>query len=115
MLIYLFLWLLVIPQQNIVEDPVYKLGGINITIDCPLRFGSLRKNWSVRWIAIDQHNITINNSEYFIHVDPKYQLVIKNASTKYDRAKFQCRAIGSHYIEDSQFVTLQLFSKWSAE
>jgi len=104
-----------VPQRDTVEDSVHELGGMNVTIDCPLQFGSLRQNYSVQWIVKDRNDIMISSSGYLTRMEPKYQLVIKNASTKYDRAKFQCRAIRSHDITDSQFVTLQLFRKWSAE
>jgi len=109
------LFYIVVPQRSTVEDPVHKLGDVNVPIDCPLRFGSLRQDWSIQWIAKDRNDIMINSSEYLTRMEPKYQLFIKKASTKYDRAKFQCRAIRPHYTKDSQFVTLVLFRKWLAE
>ena len=93
------------------------LEGINVTIDCPLRFGRLREEWNVEWTVRDRHDITNSfpRSGYFFQSSPKFQLVIKNASIDYEGARFQCRGIlpvGSQSVSDrSQVVQLNLFRK----
>ena len=101
----------VVPQQSNTSEIVHELGSTNVTIDCPLQFGSLRKNWSVEWIAVDSNDNTLPSSGYFTVTEPKYQLVIKNISVNYKGANFRCQAILGHTIEDSQLVTLNLFRK----
>ena len=91
---------------------IQSLGGINVTIDCPLRFGNLRNEWDVVWTALDSHNNRLPPSGYVIQRNAKFQLVIRSASNVYDRARFQCIAIReSSASESSQFVTFYLIRK----
>ena len=84
----------------------------NVTIDCPLHFGSLRNEWSVDWSVEDSQDNRLSPSGYFTRNSPNFQLVIKKASTAYDGAKFICLAIRNNAaLRDSQTITLDLFRK----
>ena len=89
----------------------HPLEGENVTINCPLRFGSLRKNWTVTWIAEDRNDV-FPSSGYHILTEPLFQLVIDNATINYEGAKFGCRANrrGSFEVV-SQRITLNLYRK----
>ena len=94
----------------------HPLEGENVTINCPLRFGSLRKNWTVTWIAEDRIEDTLlssgYSSGYHIRTEPLFQLVINNATINYEGAKYGCLAdrLGRNEVV-SQRITLNLYRK----
>ena len=112
MMVFTFAFV-VVPRRSEGSKTRHQLEDTNVTIDCPLKFGSLRANWSVDWIALDSIGNELPNSGYFVKEAQKFQLVIRNATVMYDGARFQCRASLSdgHAFTDSQHVTLSLFRK----
>ena len=90
----------------------HPLEGANVGINCPLRFGSLYKNWTVTWIAEDRNGDALPTSGYHIRTEPSFQLVINNATINYEDAKFGCRAnlLGRNKV-DSLNITLNLHCK----
>ena len=98
-----------VPRRRNVSTTVQHNLESNVTIDCPLHFGSLRKNWTVTWTAEDEDGDAI--SGYQTRTDSSFQLVIINATVDYDGAKFQCRAELLSDSVDSQRITLDLFCK----
>ena len=90
-----------------------ELEGQNVSIECPLRFGSLRDGWSVEWIVEDSQGDPIHPNKYFSRKDEEsIQLVIKKASIDFDKAKFECHALRDDRIyQESQTITLNLFRK----
>lgn len=108
----------VVPRRN--TDILTKetpLNGINAIFDCPLHFGSLREQWNIFWTVQNKNDIRLNidGEELYTRDNPGYQLVIRNASINYDGARFKCQAHrDGGYIEDSHFVTIQLFHKVQA-
>ena len=107
------MYFVVLPSRLQLSTPTVsqQLEEENVTIDCPLRFGSLRDGWSVQWIVQDSQSNRLSPSGYIIQSNPKFQLVIKKATIAYDGARFQCQAIRGDALMDSQFVTLNLFRK----
>ena len=90
----------------------HPLEGENVTINCPLRFGSLRKNWTVTWIAEDRNEDALLSSGYHILTEPLFQLVINNATINYEGAKFRCRAnLDGRNEVMGQRITLNLYRK----
>ena len=100
-----------VPRRSNVNTTAQHQLESNVAIDCALHFGSLRKNWTVTWIAEDEDGAALPYSEYYISTDPSIQLIINNATIGYEGAKFQCRAERPGYSEDSQRITLNLFCK----
>ena len=90
----------------------HPLEGENVTINCPLRFGSLRKNWTVTWIAEYRNEDAPPTSGLKFRTEPSFQLVINNATINYEDAKFRCRAnrLGRNEV-DSLSITLNLYRK----
>ena len=84
----------------------------NVAINCPFRFGSLRKNWTVTWIAEDRNGDVLPTSGYHIRTEPLFQLVVNNANINHEGAKFQCRAnrLGRSEVV-SQRIALNLYRK----
>ena len=107
------MYFVVLPSRRQLPTPIVsrQLEEENVTIHCPLRFGSLRDEWSVQWTAQDSQSNRFSPSGYVIQSNPKFQLVIKKASIDYDGAIFQCQAIRGDALVDSQFVYLNLFCK----
>ena len=107
------MYFVVLPSRLQHATPIVsrQLEEINVTIACPLRFGSLRDGWSVQWIVQDSQSNRLSSSGYIIQSNPNFQLVIKKASIDYDGARFQCQAIRGDAIVNSQVVTLNLFRK----
>ena len=98
--------------MNVSTTVQHPLEGENVTIDCPLRFGSLRKNWTVTWIAEDSNEDVLPSSGYHIRTEPLFQLVINNATINYDGARFRCRAnLDGRNEVLSQRITLNLYRK----
>ena len=90
----------------------HSLEGENVTINCPLHFGSLRKNWTVTWIAEDRNGDVLPTSGYHFRTEPLLQLVINNATINYEGARFGCRAnLDGRNEVDSQRITLNLYRK----
>ena len=84
----------------------------NVAINCPFRFGSLRKNWTVTWIAEDRNENVLPTSGYHIRTEPLFQLVINNATINYEGAKFRCRAnLDGRNEVVGQRITLNLYRK----
>ena len=101
----------VVPHRINVNTTVQHQLESNVTIDCPLHFGSLRKNWTVTWTTENKDGVAPLISGYRIQTDPSFQLVIISATIDYDGAKFQCRAELLSNSVDSQRITLNLFCK----
>ena len=99
-------------STSTVEHP---LEGKNVAINCLLRFGSLRNNWTVTWTAEDRNEDTLPSSGYHTRTEPLFQLVINNATINYEGAKLRCRAnrLGGNEV-DSQRITLNLYRKLTA-
>ena len=98
---------------NVNTTVQHPLEGENVAINCPLRFGSLRNNWTVTWIAEDRNGAdTLQTSGHHIRTEPLFQLVINNATINYEDAKFRCRAnrLDRNEVE-SQRITLNLYRK----
>ena len=98
--------------MNVSTTVQHPLEGESVTINCPLRFGSLRKNWSVTWIAEYSNGDTLPTSGLHFRTEPSFQLVINNVTINYEDAKFRCRAnrLGRNEV-DSQRITLNLYRK----
>ena len=90
----------------------HPLEGGNVAINCPLRFGSLRKNWTVTWIVENRNEDVLPTSGYHIRTEPLFQLVINNATINYEGAKFRCRAnlYGRNEVVGGS-ITLNLYCK----
>ena len=102
-----------VPRRGNVSTTVeHPLEGENVTINCPLRFGSLRKNWTLRWVAEDRNEDALPSSGYHTRTEPSFQLVISNATINYEGAKFRCIAYRQGRNEVvSQRITLNLYRK----
>ena len=103
--------LIVVPRRSNVNTTVQHQLESNVAIDCFLRFGTLRDNWTVTWTAEDKDGTALPTSAYHTERNPSFQLVINNATIDYDGAKFQCQAERAGYSEYSQLITLNLFRK----
>ena len=102
-----------VPSRSNVNTTVeHPLEGGNVTINCPLRFGSLRKNWTVNWVAEHRNGDVLPPIGYHDQTEPLFQLVIDNATINYEGARFRCRAnlLGRNEVE-SQRITLNLYRK----
>ena len=114
---FAFTFVVVPSRRNVSTEVVRQLDKENVTIDCPLRVGSLYKNWTVRWNVTDENDNALPSNEYFYRMldrtetDSKFQLVIRNAALKYEGARFQCRAVLDDVVENSQYITLRLHCK----
>ena len=70
----------------------------------------------MRWNVKDSNDNALPSDEYFYRTldqtaDSRFQLVIRNAALKYEGARFQCRAVLDHVVEDSQYIALRLRRK----
>ena len=96
-------------MSTTVEHP---LEGENVAINCPLHFGSLRKNWTVEWVAEDRNEDALPTSGYHTRTEPLFQLVINNATINYEGAKFRCQAnLDGRNEVVGQRITLNLYRK----
>jgi len=64
--------------------------GENVSIQCPLRFGSLQNNYEVTWIG-DGHRITNGSDGYLIQTYPNESLIISKVTLDHRRS-FLCEA-----------------------